>query len=196
MYFISKFIIFKIDLRNNFVFHSAYGTDDFVLKSYNSGGDEECSWMPIHWICNWRDPLYRERYTVVVLLPSGIGSGMQFTVRVLEDCRHLELCINWPPLLYMVSEMVGTLTKKSICEAKSTAMGMEVCEMKKRLKQGKPFNSSCRIRMPREIESTAEMMPIGTHDGTRILMIDLVIKGEYGGMVDAGNFFMLPGKMK
>ena len=48
--------------------------------------------------------------------------------------------------------------------------------------------------MPREIESTADMMPIGTHEGTRVLMIDLVIKGEYGGRVDVGNFFMLPTK--
>ena len=165
-------------------------------KEVLMGGGEETGWKPVHWICTWRDRLYRERYTVVLLLPSGIGSGMQFTVRVAEDCRNLEVCIDWPPLLYMVTNMVGSVARNSICEAKATAMGMQVCEMKKKLKSGKPFNSSCRIKMPREIESTAEMMPIGTHDGTRILMIDLVIKGEYGGMVDSGKFLMLPGKMK
>ena len=163
-------------------------------RSRENGVVSSAQWNPIHWVCSWRDRRFRERYTVVVLLPSGITDGNHFEVRMLENARDIQLKVMWPSLFVMVEDMARVCGKEAMCDSKLIAMGMEVCEMQRELVSGQMFNSSCKIRMPKEIESVDEGMPIGSVDGTCILTIDLIVKGDYRGLVSTGKFILMETK--
>ena len=167
------------------------------------GGSEECTgqdsmdvvpWNPIYWMTTWTDRVFRERYTVVVLLPSGISSQKHYEVRVADNSREIELKVSWPSLLYMVNDLGRACGKHKMSEAKEIAMGLMISEMQKRLVSAQTFHSSCSIQLGREIESDASVRAIGDVEGTRLLLIDLVIKGEYGGKLETGDFVILSSK--
>ena len=168
--------------------------DEGSRRNRENGVVSSGQWNPIHWVCSWRDRRFRERYTIVVLLPSGITDGEHFEVRMLENARDIQLKVMWPSLFVMVEDMARVCGKDVMCDSKLIAMGMEVCEMQRELVSGQMFNSSCRLRMPKEIESVDAVIPIGSTDGTRLLTIDLIVKGDYGGRVSTGKFILLESK--
>ena len=60
---------------------------------------------PLHLITCWMEPkTTTRRVTVVVLLPTGIGSG-DFSVRITEDGKCLEVCVVWPDSLINIETL-------------------------------------------------------------------------------------------
>ena len=67
--------------------------------------DQRNVYSPMCLISQWQEKLTMiKRLTVAIILPSGVGSG-QFSLRVGEGGRHLELMIRWPKPLIDIYKM-------------------------------------------------------------------------------------------
>ena len=145
-------------------------------------------WMPIYFVSKWLDKNFRNRITLVICLPAGVNA-QDFEVRVGDNSKEIELKVSWPALLTdtkFIAKVQKKIGGKKLQEAKFVGMSKRVADMRSCLTGSNDLNSVCRIPLPAEVETVADLFPIGRKsDGTRILTIDLVEKGEYAGKVVA-----------
>ena len=170
------------------------GPKDYNLKwDGEETSSQTVSWTPQYWLTEWTDTSHRNRYTVSILLPSGVTKVSDFKARVCENNFDLEIKVLWPDIFYdvgMAQKLLWTKKGRKMPEAKVTAMEMTVEKMKRALVAGQTFNSTCKISLPKEIETTAELEGMGSDDGARMVLVDLVIKGHYAGGLSADEFLI------
>ena len=109
-------------------------------------------------------------------MPSGISNEKHYEIRVADNSQELDLKKMWPDM-FTNMRMIRTIGrmeghKFDVGELKMNAFGLAIQRMRKQLQAGDTFNSTCKISLPRAIETSAEVQPIRTDDGTRALMSD------------------------
>lgn len=167
-------------------------------ETNNTDSQSPSSFCPIHMISNWVEPnTTRKCVSVAILLPSGVGPG-NFSVRVIEGGRELEVCIRWPEAF----SDLEVLHKKWIRSQESDhievyhpkLIGFENCLKQLREKSSHSIESHARIALPIVVDTHIYgKYNLGWKDNSsRVVYVDLKAYEEnYAVQHDEDSFELL-----
>jgi len=134
---------------------------------------------PLHIGTSWTEPKTTiDMYTLVVVLPSGIGEGM-FGLRVIEDGKALELTVDWPKPIRDVSLMHRKWLRPDAEEGFTSyhprCVSFENALKKLRSSSSQKIKSIAKFHMPFPVRKdiVAQHNLILPPDDTKLIYVDL-----------------------
>lgn len=166
----------------------------------------EKGWMPINTIFEWTDSLIRERITILVVMPTGVGKS-QYTVGVTSGGTKLEIRVQWPDMLCDVMKLHEPFNRlmemkrgrdSGVVDAKTQDLMTRMQEFKKHIKvlerrMDNRMESKAVIELPRTVHAhDIETSPIGRNDdGARLLYINLLCECTDSTRERGADFFVI-----
>lgn len=180
------------------------GNEEGSGYASNDEFDEEPNgWMPMHKVFQWLDAQFRDRVTVVVLMPSGVNrSG--YHVEVGGGGRKLELTVQWPEMMVdseklhepyrkMMEVKKGMLDPGKFQDYLNRQQQYQVHINELKRKMGGRLESKCAIKLPRNvIAHHIESSAYGVKEaGTRVLYVNLVCEYLDSSKQDGPDCFVI-----
>ena len=144
-------------------------------------------------ISTWREEKTMiKRVTVAIVLPSGVGRG-QFSIRVAEGGRHLELMVRWPRPLINISLMHKKFlisTGETYTDYHPEFLGFMDALRKLRARAADWVETTTRIHLPFVVESHFKKENLAWKDDeTKMVYVRLkAFVEEYAVENDTDNF--------
>lgn len=161
------------------------------------GTESSCPqvFQPLHLTSCWMEPGSTTKcLTVAIMLPSGVGAG-QFSLRVLEGGRQLEIIVNWPAPLVDLSMMhrkwLTAAGPEKIESYHPKLTGFENALKAYREHCKDDVVSTARISLPFQVETHIHAKyNLGWRDSTaRMVYVDLKGHEEHYSLVQDENTF-------
>ena len=154
-------------------------------KSGGIAGDEDetdqltdmrhFEWKPLYSFSEWIDARTMVKMlTLVVLLPSGVGS--RFTGRVIDNGCIYEIVCQWPPVLFnplITFKKWIDLKELSLQHPKISGLHQMVAPLRGKL-DGASVESTCQINLPFRVQAhILSESRIATKDGSKYIVVEM-----------------------
>ena len=157
----------------------------------------ECEqWVPYHRLVLWIDSLQKDRMTVNVLLPSGVGENLQ--VGIFDEGSRMDLTATLPKAMFDVDQMYQPMvwswkTKgivTPVCHhMRINTMKRIVKDVRREKRNSSNITWSCSL--PKVSDGRTEFKIMPQKDGSRILGVDLWVRSEEADELKSGAGTML-----
>ena len=167
-----------------------HGEDNRTCVSMDSNSEDhmEDAWIPTHNIYNYSDSKSRDKMTVTVWIPSGVGE--HFTYRLLDENCTLEIAVEFPTNFYNPDKLFLPI-KKQLMGVHYADHVLRVAAMKKAAERmmNRKVNkmwTKTRLTLPKQCTGDMEAVLLAGKRDSHILVVDLFVLSKESLKVRSG----------